>query len=330
MTLKKVLVKSGVNRENTRYYTEGGWYDCDKIRFRQGTPQKLGGWVRTSSQTFSGVCRSLWAWQTLNQVGLTGVGTSSKFYVSRGGYYYDITPIRAATNLTSPFVATNGSTTITVTASSHGCLNGDFVTFNGATSLGGVITAAVLNTEFQITLVDVNTYTITSSVAANGSDTGTGGSPRAVYQINTGPVYQAAINGWGSGGWGLGTWGNSIQSSDSLRLWSQSNYGQDLVFGPRGSALYYYYASRGVDPLLAAITIATPAVITAPNYYVEGAPVAFTTSGALPTGLETGITYYARNYTSGVFNVSATPTGALINTSGTSRVRSLSPNERLT
>ena len=317
MTLKKISVKSGVNRENTRYYNEGGWYDCDKVRFRQGTPQKIGGWVRTSSQTFSGVCRSLWAWQTLAQVELTGVGTNSKFYVSRGGYYYDITPIRTATNLTSPFAVTSGSPTITVTASAHGCLNGDFVTFNGATSLGGVITAAVLNTEFQVTLVDANTYTITASVAANGSDTGNGGSPRAVYQLSVGPAYQAAISGWGSGGWGLGTWSNSIQSSDSLRLWSQSNYGQDLVFGPRGGALYYYYADRGVGPIPANITIATPAVITASNSYTEGSPIVFETTGALPTGLETGTTYYTRNYSSGVFNVSATPTGALINTSGT-------------
>ena len=185
--LKKLIVKSGVNRENTRYYTEGGWYDCDKIRFRQGSPQKLGGWNRISSAVFDGVCRSLWAWQTLAQVPLIGVGTNTKFYVSRGGNYYDITPIRTATNLTTPFAATNGSTVITVSAPLHGCINGDFVTYNGATTLGGAITATVLNTEHQITYVNENTYTISVSVAANSSDTGNGGTVRAVYQINSGP-----------------------------------------------------------------------------------------------------------------------------------------------
>ena len=317
MTLKKVLVKSGVNRENTRYYTEGGWYDCDKIRFRQGTPQKLGGWVRTSSASFNGVCRSLWAWQTLAQIPLIGVGTNTKFYISRGGYYYDITPIRTATNLATPFAVTTGSTVITVTAPSHGCINGDFVTYNGATTLGGAITAAVLNTEHQITYVSANSYTISVSIAATSGDTGDGGTVRAVYQMNSGPTYQTAITGWGGGGWGLGVWGTGVATTDSLRVWSQSNYGEDLVFGPRTGAMYYYYASRGVDPLLAAITIATPAVITASNSYTEGSPIVFTTSGALPTGLETGTIYYIRNYTSGVFNVSATPTGTLINTSGT-------------
>ena len=108
MVLKKLSVKSGVNRENTRLYTEGGWYDCDKIRFRQGTPQKIGGWNKISSSLFAGICRSLWAWETLGQVTLIGVGTNEKFYISRGGDYYDITPIRIATNLTTPFSASNG------------------------------------------------------------------------------------------------------------------------------------------------------------------------------------------------------------------------------
>ena len=242
--LKKVIFKSGVNRENTRLYTEGGWYDCDKIRFRQGSPQKLGGWNRISSATYEGVCRSLWAWQTLGQVTLIGVGTSSKFYISRGGAYYDITPIRTATNLNSPFTATNGSTVITVSAPSHGALNGDYVTYNGASSLGGNITAAILNTEHKITYINANSYSISVSVAANSSDTGNGGTPRAVYQMSGGSAYQTPATGWGAGAWGSGSWGTGQSSSDALRLWSQSNYGQDLIFGPRGGAMYYYYADR--------------------------------------------------------------------------------------
>lgn len=314
--LKKVIFKSGVNRENTRLYTEGGWYDCDKIRFRQGSPQKLGGWNRISSATYEGVCRSLWAWFTLGQVTLIGVGTSSKFYISRGGAYYDITPIRTATNLTSPFTATNGSTVITVSAPSHGALNGDYVTYNGATSLGGNITAAILNTEHKITYINANSYSISVSVAANSSDTGNGGTPRAVYQMSVGPAYQTPTTGWGAGAWSSGSWGTGQSSSDALRLWSQSNYGQDLIFGPRGGAMYYYYADRGLSATSASITIATPAVITTTDHYTDKAPIVFETTGALPTGLEAGTTYYIRNYVAGVFNVSATPSGALINTSG--------------
>ena len=314
--LKKIIFKPGVNRENTRYYTENGWYDCDKIRFRQGSPQKLGGWNRISSSTFDGVCRSLWAWETLGQVTLIGVGTNTKFYISRGGSYYDITPIRTAANLTSPFTATNGSTVITVSATNHGCVNGDYVTFNGATGLGGIITAAILNTEHQITYINANSYTISVSVAATSSDTGNGGTPRAVYQISVGPEYQTPTSGWGAGAWGSGSWGTGQSSNDSLRLWSQSNYGQDLVFGPRTGAMYYYYADRGLASTTATISIASPAQIIATDHYTEGAPIVFETTGALPTGIATGTTYYIRNYASGVFNVSATPSGALITTTG--------------
>ena len=310
--IKKLVFKSGVNRENTRYYTEGGWYDGDKIRFRQGSPQKLGGWNRISSAVFDGVCRSLWAWQTLAQIPLIGVGTNTKFYISRGGYYYDITPIRTATNLTTPFAATTGSTVITVTAPAHGCINGDFVTYNGATTLGGAITATVLNTEHQITYVNANTYTISVSVAATSGDTGNGGTVRAVYQINTGPQTQTAVTGWGAGGWGLGTWGTGVTSTDSLRLWSQSNYGEDLVFGPRTGAMYYYYAGRGVASTTATISVASPAVVTTTNQYTEGAPIIFETTGALPTGLTTGTTYYIKNYVAGVFNITDSA-GTLIN-----------------
>jgi hypothetical protein len=314
--LKKLVFKSGVNRENTRYYTEGGWYDCDKVRFRQGSPQKIGGWNKISSSTYLGVCRSLWAWETLGQVTLIGVGTNSKFYISRGGSYYDITPIRTANTLSNPFTASTGSAIITVTHAGHGCANGDYVTYNGATGLGGTITASLLNREYQITYVSANSYTINVGYAANSSDTGHGGTVRAVYQMSVGPAYQTPTSGWGAGAWGSGSWGSGQSSSDSLRLWSQSNYGQDLVFGPRTGAMYYYYADRGLVSTTATITIASPAVITATNLYAEGAPIVFETSGALPTGLTTGTTYYVRNYVAGIFNVSATPSGALINTSG--------------
>ena len=320
MPLKKLLFRPGVNRENTRYTTEGGFYDCDKVRFRQGTPEKIGGWSPLSVNTFLGVCRSLWAWITLGLVTLIGVGTNLKFYIGRGGNYYDITPIRDAVTLSGPFAATDGSSVITVTDNDHGCITGDFVTFYGATSLGGTITAAVLNQEYKFTLVTSNTYTIDDGVAANASDVGDGGTVRAVYQINIGPAYALPFTGWGAGPWGFGTWGFGQASSDSIRLWSQGNYGQDLVFGPRGGGIYYWLTDIGPTPVPVTITVATPAVVSISVPLLDGTPITFDTTDTLPTGLSVGTTYYVRNgvITSGttVFNVSTTPFGALIDTSG--------------
>jgi hypothetical protein len=242
MPLKKLTLKPGVNKENTRYANEeNGWYECDKVRFRQGTPEKIGGWQRISANTFLGVCRSLWNWVTLGGLNLLGVGTNLKFYIERGGTYYDITPIRATTTLgTNPFTG-NGTTTVTVTASAHGAVTGDFVTFSGVTGTY----ASVLNAQFQITVVNINSYTITtSSIVAAGA---TGGSAvSAAYQINVGPEFVAPLVGWGAGTWGAGTWGTGGTSNSSLRLWSQSNFGEDLVFGPRGGAMYYWDATSGV------------------------------------------------------------------------------------
>ena len=148
MPLQKILYKPGVNRENTRYTTEGGWYECDKVRFRQGNPEVIGGWQQISGYTYQGVCRSLWNWVTLGFLNLVGVGTNLKFYIEKGGAYYDITPIRSTVTLgTDPFTA-NGTTTVTVTANSHGCVTGDFVTFSGATGTH----ASTFNAEFQVTV----------------------------------------------------------------------------------------------------------------------------------------------------------------------------------
>lgn len=331
MPLKKLLFRPGVNRENTRYTTEGGYYDCDKIRFRQGTPEKIGGWTPISVNTFLGVCRSLWAWVTLQFVTLIGVGTNLKFYISRGGGYYDITPIRAAATLNGPFAASNGSPIITVTDNAHGCTTNDFVTFNGAASLGGAITAAVLNTEYQVTVLSANTYTINVGVNATAGDSGNGGTTvRAVYQINTGAGVAIPLSGWGAGGWGSGAWGFGQTSFGSMSLWSQSNFGQDLVFGPRGGPIYYWVTAIGPTPVVVTITVASPAVLTVAVPLFDGTPIMLETSDALPTGLTTGTTYYVRNgvITGGstTFNVSTTPTGALVNTSGAgSGVQYVSP-----
>lgn len=248
MPLIKLQLKPGLNRENTRYQQETGWYECDKIRFRAGTPESIGGWQQLSSYTFLGVCRSLWNWITLGGANLIGVGTNLKFYIQNGGLYYDITPIRITTTGTATFAATNGSAVLTVTDAAHGCIVGDFVTYTLAVSLGGAITATVLNKEYQVVSVPTaNTYTINVTTLANASDTGNGGSLTvAAYQINVGPEIQIPLVGWGSSTWGSGTWGVGTASTNFLRLWSQSNFGEDLIFAPRGGPIYYWDAGTGL------------------------------------------------------------------------------------
>ena len=328
MPLQKILFKPGVNKENTRYTTEGGWYEADKVRFRQGNPEVIGGWNPLSTATFLGVCRSLWNWVLLDGRNIIGVGTNLKFYLENGGIYNDITPLRvvpAPTINNNPFAATNGSATITVTDTSHGASTGDFVTFSGATSLGGNITAPVLNAEYQITVLTANTYTFTASATANGSDVSPGGgaSVVAAYQISVGPAVQVPLVGWGAGGWGLGTWGNGIGSSIALRLWSQQNFGEDLVFNPRGGGLYYWDAgggltSRGV--LLNSLggtvsfTNASPTVVTSTVLYTEGAALQFS-GGSLPTGVSAATTYYVFQVNGLTFNLLDTA-GNEVSTSG--------------
>jgi hypothetical protein len=324
--LQKILFKPGVNRENTRYTTEGGWYDCDKIRFRQGTPEKVGGWQRISSLTFIGVCRSLWAWVTLGFQNLVGVGTDQKFYIENGGAYYDITPIRAEVTLTNPFTtntATNlgGYTTVTVTDAALGYRNGDYVTFYNASAVGGV----TVNGEYRLTFNSGTTYTIQVLGTASSNATG-GGTVYAVYQVNTGPAIAQPLLGWGAGAWGAGAWGIGSTSTDPLRIWNQNNFGEDLIYGPRGGPLYYWNAGLGLTGATFTVTIASPAVVTSTISLSEGDAFTLTTTGSLPTGLVVGTTYYARNVVGTVFNLSATPSGALINTTGTQTpTHSISP-----
>ena len=309
MPLQKILLKPGVNRENTRYTNEGGWYESNKVRFRQGTPEKIGGWERISTSTFLGVCRSLWNWVTLGSLNLLGVGTNLKFYIESGGVYNDITPIRTTTTLTDPFT-TNGTTTVTVADSNGGFINNDYVTFYGATAVGG----QTISGEYQITFINSTSYTITIAAAATAA-TG-GGTVYAVYQVNTGPFSAVPLTGWGSGTWGSGTWGFGSTSTDALRIWNQLNWGQDLVYGPRGSPLYYWNAAIGVSNSVVSMTIASPCVVTAVVNLADGTPITFTTTGALPTGLLPGVTYYTKYVTATTFNLAATSGGVSINTSG--------------
>lgn len=204
MPLTKLQFKPGINREITKYSNEGGWVDCDKIRFRFGYPEKFGGWEKMSTNTYQGTARRLHNWLALDGSNFLGVGTHLKYYIEEGGTFNDITPVRASTTNSTTFSATNGSANITVTESNHGAAEGDFVTFSQAVSLGGNVTAAILNAEHQIVSVtDANNYVITVSVTANASDSGNGGSGTdAVYQISVGLNSQVGGTGWGSSTWG--------------------------------------------------------------------------------------------------------------------------------
>jgi hypothetical protein len=252
MALQKLQFKPGIVRDTTDYTNEGGWFDCDKVRFRMGLPETIGGWAKFTNSTMLGTCRSLHVWSTLTGTSYVGAGTSKKFYIVDGDEPNDITPIRLTTTGTATFAAVDGSSTLTVTDPSNDVYLGDFVTFSAAVSLGGVITALVLNQEYEVTnVVDGNTYEITASVTANASDSGNGGaSVVAAYQINIGLDTVVLGSGWGAGVWGRGTWSSAADVTvpgATLRLWSQDNFGEDLVFNVRGGAIYYWDASVGTS-----------------------------------------------------------------------------------
>ena len=320
MPLKKLTLKAGVNRENTRYTAENGWYESEKVRFRQGTPEKIGGWTRLSANFFLGVCRSMWNWVTLGGSNLLGVGTNLKFYIEQGGAYNDITPLRSTSVInTDPFTG-NGTTLVTVTDTAHGGITGDFVTFSGATGTY----AATFNAEFQITVLTVDTYTITTPIVIAAGSSG-GASVTAAYQINTGAADASPVLGWGAGGWGTGPWGTGTTSSTAIRLWQQKNFGENLVFGYRGGSLYYWDNTTGlgargvlVSGLGGAVTFtsAGPTVVTATLAFTAGTPIQFAASVSLPTGVSASTTYYVTNVTGLSFNI-ADSSGTLINTSST-------------
>ena len=389
MPLQSIKLRPSVNRENTRYTSEGGWYESDKIRFRQGTPEKIGGWLRISASTFVGICRSLWNWVTLKGENLLGVGTSEKFYVERFGTYYDITPV-TTTNLlgANPMTTISGSNVVTVTDTVYTPSNGDYVTFSGASTVAlldlnaefkiyirgpvsfsgsiagttltvtsvssgvlyvghiltgtgvsvgtkvtgylsgsgaaGTYTVSISQTTASTTIsgaVAANTYQVLATSTAGSSVAGGGALVYAGYQLPIGLAYDESFGGWGNGTWGSGTWGDLFYALNTfekrLRLWSQSNFGQNLVFGPRGGALYYWDASLGVNPDNFTVTIASPAVLTWAIELPNGTAISLLTTGYLPTGLAPFTTYYVINATSTTCNLALTAGGAAIVTTGT-------------
>jgi len=251
MPLTKFNFKPGINKEETDYSNEGGWVDGDKIRFRKGRVEKIGGWTKSSSNSYIGTGRALHSWISLGSSRFLGIGTTNKYYIESGGIFNDVTPIRATTTNGITFAATNGSATITATDSDHGAVVGDFVTISGAASLGGAITATVLNTEHQITEIpSVNTYKFVASATANASDSGNGGAGvDGAYQINSGLDTYVSSTGWGASTWGAGTFGSSsaISASGQLRLWTHDNFGENLIINPRGGGIYRWVENNGLS-----------------------------------------------------------------------------------
>ena len=258
MPLSKLNFKPGINKEETDYANEGGWVDGDKIRFRKGRVEKIGGWEKLSSDTLVGSARALHSWISLGGSKYLGIGTTNKYYIEEGGNYNDVTPVRkTSTNSITFAKKENGSSIITVTDSSHGAVTGDFVTFSSAVSLGGNITAAVLNQEYQISLVTgTNTYEISAkdtsgdAVTANSSDSGNGGSATdGVYLLNSGLDVFVQSTGWGVGTWGLGTWGSStaLSETNQLRLWTHDNFGEDLIINPRAGGIFRWVENNGLS-----------------------------------------------------------------------------------
>ena len=283
MPLSKLQFRPGINKESTSYSNEGGWFDCDKVRFRAGFPEKIGGWAKKTPNSHLGVTRALHPWQTISLANYMGVGTNVKYYVLYGGAYYDVTPLRATTSAGDvTFAATNGSSIITVTETAHGAIVGDFVTFSGAATLGGLVTAEVLNQEYQIeTVPSANTFTIIArevnpvsritvngiytpvAVTANASDSGNGGgSTVGAYQLNIGLNTAISGDGWNAGTWGRGTWNSATTPTveSVLRLWTHDNFGEDIIINIYNGGLYYYDSSAGLTNRAIVLSLVSGAV----------------------------------------------------------------------
>ena len=252
MPLTKLDFRPGINREGTNYSNEGGWYDGDKIRFRSGFVERIGGWVKVGTAAFNGTCRKLHDFVTLSSENLLFMGTNTKAYLEDSGVLFDITPIRRTVTLGANPITTQSAGTglIKVTDVGHGATLGDFVTFSGATAVDG-LTTANLNKEQEVTsVIDGNSYLVnTGGACTSGSTAGGGSSVVAAYQINIGLNTTILGPGWGAGTWGRFTWGSGAGSlaGQSLRLWFADDFGEDLLMNIADQDIYYWDASLGVN-----------------------------------------------------------------------------------
>jgi len=318
MPLQKLQFRPGVNREGTTLANEGGWFESDKVRFRSGYPEKIGGWIKdtgtiysptpvgtfvsggtstpaTPTGTFWGVCRSLWNWLTLSSYNLLGLGTNLKYYIQNttGGDFYDITPIRATETVASNAFTTNGTTTVQVNDTAHGAVAGDFVIISGVMSAVNGIPAASLNKEFQIvSIVNSNAYTIVVDTTATSS--GTTGAATFTYQINTGSDIFTSGVGWGAGGWGGLTtgftstgWGSpssaGVGVGIQMRLWSEHNFGENLIINPRGGSMYIWTVDPNPNVFNRAQYLGPSQTITIKNYATGSGSTTVTIDATCPT-----------------------------------------------
>lgn len=324
MPLQRIVLKPGVNRENTRLTNEGGYYESNLARFRQGTPEKIGGWVQISNNTFTGICRSLWNWTTLAGANLVGVGTEEKFYIEQTGAYYDITPIGSSHILgAGPITTVSGSKVVTITDTTYHPAIGDYVIFSGVVAFNNVN----LNGQYVVTTTPTNTtYTVTALTTANASGSDGGSVAYAAYLLSVTTIYAIGFLGFGSDTWGTSSWGGvgQVSTTRNAALWTQYNFGENLLFGPKLGAMYMWNATTAhtlATPTTVTISNGTPAVVTLTSNtttpLADGTAIMFETTGALPLPLAPFTTYYVKYLTPTTFNLSATSGGAAINTSST-------------
>jgi hypothetical protein len=306
MPLQKLQLRPGVNREGTDYANEGGFFISEKVRFRGGYAQKIGGWqnITSNGNTFDGVCRYMWNYVSLLSQNILALATNQKIYVELGGVYHDITPLRTTVTLgADPIATTNGSKLVTITASTHGATVGTYISISGATAVGGI----TLSGEYEIVGVPSDSaYTVIASTAATSTATGGGAAVVVAYDINSGPAVSTSAIGWGSGPWGFGGWGSNTPIGLPMRLWSIINYGDDLLFAERDGGIYYWTDdtaawSRAVT--LKAKIDSVPKVATTATF----ASGATTIVVADATGINTG----------SVIAGSGIPTGAYVTTAWT-------------
>ena len=313
MPLQKLELRPGINRESTTYANEGGFYACDKVRFRSGYAEKIGGWINQSTNTFNGVCRSLFNWITLASDNLLGVGTNSKIYVENAGIYHDITPLAQTITLpNNPFATTLGSYLVTVTTTSpHNISVGTYVTFSGVSG-SGIVNGVTLNGNFEVLTVPTSTsFTILGAVVATSTGSGGGAAVSAAVEISAGNATFSLGLGWGGGPWGFGGWGVGSTIATQIRLWSQDNDRENLLFNPRSGAIYYWekdtstwaraitlnaYANTQVKATTEADFLSGVTTITVidPNGIDTGSVVSGT---GIPAGTYVTTAYIAGSYT---------------------------------
>lgn len=251
MTIQRYPFKPGINKENTRYTNEGGWWDMQWVRFRSGSPEKMGGWQQATLEPFIGVCRRLFNWIDLRNTDLFAIGTNAKLYGERGGAIFDITPVVNTETAADPIWTTSGSTTVRVDFTAHGVAIGDYIVISGVVGSVGGIPATTLNAEHIVTSIpSANYFTIAVPTAATSTVNGGGGATVKVdILLPVGNAFSVLGTGWGAGTWGRSTWGSGVDTSatspNQIRLWSFDNFGENLLANPRGLEIYYWRPANG-------------------------------------------------------------------------------------